>query len=314
MTSCAMTRWHPFNRAAAAPRSCVLHSRHSGLCRDGWGGPFEQTDPRALALFPDQVDGCNHTTWVNYVDNFPACDVSTYTSPANHSDAHRGTEGDRAGPSHVRGSRCYRPRGRLPCVAEQGHQDQQRNAFGGTWQNEADANAAQPYAYGSESFEVAACPVNGCALLAGHSGEHMDLDAREWAGAKGHDMTTDEGHTRGAALPADAMAAQMSRLLATPGLPVRSVATLRRADGAFNVLDGLMRSGAALPRDWHVDEDAEKDEAQYVTEVYDGLSEALREEGSIPQSFAALRSACAHWKALNDALRIGAPLPEPWRR
>ena len=169
--------------------------------------------------------------------------------------------------------------------------------------------------YGFQDFDVTPCPANGCALLAGHDGKHMDLDAREWATTKGFDMTTDEGHTRnGAALSADAMAAQVSRLLATPGLPPRAVGTLRRTDSAFGLLDALMRSGAPVPGCWRVDSDAEGYKARYVTDVYDALSEALREDGGAPYAFAALRSACQEWKSLDAALRAGAPLPEPWRR
>lgn len=202
---CGLIRWHLFRRPAAPSHPCVLASGHEGMCRDGWGGVFEGTDPRPHALPPEEVDGCN----------------------------------------------------RANCDAD----------------------------------EVEPCPASGCALLAGHSGEHMEVDAREWARTKGFDTTTEQVQRDGAALPAEAMAAQVSRLLATPGFPPRAVATLRRADGAFNVLDGLMRNGAPLPGCWRVDEDAEDDEAQHVTDVYDALSEALREDGGAPHSFAALRSA-----------------------
>ncbi|USY19522.1 hypothetical protein NE857_30510 [Nocardiopsis exhalans] len=138
----------------------------------------------------------------------------------------------------------------------------------------------------------------------------MSLEAEEF-----NDMTTDEAQTtNGTVLPAEAMAAQVSRLLATPGLPPRAVATLRRADSAFGLLDALLRSGAPIPGCWRVDSDAENYKARYLTDVYDRLSEALREDGGAPHAFAALRSACQEWKALDAALRAGSPLPEPWQR
>lgn len=113
-------------------------------------------------------------------------------------------------------------------------------------------------------------------------------------------------------LPADIMVTELSRLLATPGFLGRSVATLRRADGAFNVLDELMRDGDPLPRRWSVQGGPERHGP--VTELYDSVSETLREEGGPAQSFMALRRAVAYWGALDTALRSGGPLPEPWRR
>ncbi|GAA1462974.1 hypothetical protein [Nocardiopsis exhalans] len=113
-------------------------------------------------------------------------------------------------------------------------------------------------------------------------------------------------------LPAEAMAAEVSRLLATPGLPGQSVAALRRADSAFDVLDGMLRNGAPVPLRWPVNGDAERHEP--VTALYDAVSESLREVGGAARSFVALRSACALWRRLDAALRAGAPLPEPWQR
>jgi hypothetical protein len=113
-------------------------------------------------------------------------------------------------------------------------------------------------------------------------------------------------------LPADIMAAEVSRLLATPVVPEQSVVALRRTDSAFDVLDGLMRSGAPLPLHWSGTGDPKRREP--VTVLYDSVSEALREVGGAAQSFVALRSACALWRRLDAELRSGAPLPEPWQR
>ncbi|GAA1459305.1 hypothetical protein [Nocardiopsis exhalans] len=113
-------------------------------------------------------------------------------------------------------------------------------------------------------------------------------------------------------LSADIMAAEVSRLMATPVVPEQSVVALRRTDSAFDVLDGLLRSGAPLPLHWRVNGDAKRREP--VTALYDSVSEALREVGGAAQSFAALRSACALWRRLDAELRSGSPLPEPWQR
>lgn len=114
-------------------------------------------------------------------------------------------------------------------------------------------------------------------------------------------------------LPADIMVAEVSRLLAAPGFLGQSMATLRRADSAFNVLDGLLRSGASLPLRWPVNGNAERYEP--MTVLYDSVSESLREVGiGAVQSFIALRSACALWGEFDAALCAGSPLPEPWQR
>lgn len=113
-------------------------------------------------------------------------------------------------------------------------------------------------------------------------------------------------------LPADVMAAEVSRLLATPVVPEQSVVALRRTDSAFDVLDGLLRSGAPLPLHWSATGDTKRHAP--VTALYDAVSESLREVGGIAQSFAALRSACAQWRKLDAELRAGSPLPEPWQR
>ena len=113
-------------------------------------------------------------------------------------------------------------------------------------------------------------------------------------------------------LPADIMVAEVSRLLATPGFLGQSVVTLRRADSAFDVLDGLMRGGVSLPSGWPVNCDAKRHEP--VTVLYDSVSESLREVGGAVPSFVALRRAVTDWREFDAALRSGGPLPEPWQR
>ena len=112
--------------------------------------------------------------------------------------------------------------------------------------------------------------------------------------------------------PADIMVAEVSRLLASPGFLGQSVVTLRRADSAFDVLDGLMRTGAPLPRHWPLNGDTGRYEP--VTVLYDSVPESLREVGGAVRSFVALRCAVTNWHGLDAALRSGAPLPEPWQR
>lgn len=111
---------------------------------------------------------------------------------------------------------------------------------------------------------------------------------------------------------ADAMVTELSRLLATPGFLGQSVATLRRADDAFNVLDELMRNGGPLPGCWPGKDSTGRH--GLVTELYDSVSETLRETGGAVESFMALRRAVSEWRALDAALRSGWPLPEPWQR
>lgn len=131
-------------------------------------------------------------------------------------------------------------------------------------------------------------------------------DVQKASGAESSAATGSPG------LPADVMAAEVSRLMATPVVPEQSVVALRRTDSAFGVLDGLLRSGAPLPLHWSATGDTKRHEP--VTALYDSVSEALREVGGAAQSFAALRAACALWRRLDAALRSGAPLPEPWQR
>lgn len=112
--------------------------------------------------------------------------------------------------------------------------------------------------------------------------------------------------------PADSMVRQVSRLLTEPGRPAHSAAALHRADHAFDLLDGLMRSGAHLPACWPTTGSTQ--EHHEVTAVYDAVSEALREVGGVTACLVALRRACTLWHTLDATLRTGAPLPEPWQR
>lgn len=109
------------------------------------------------------------------------------------------------------------------------------------------------------------------------------------------------------------MVMTIGRLLAAPGLPAQARRTLKRADRGFDVLDGLLRSGAPVPACWHVTDQADEAACTRATLVYDTLSEALRETGGAPTCFAARLCAVAEWRELDTALRVGAPLPEPWR-
>ncbi len=120
---------------------------------------------------------------------------------------------------------------------------------------------------------VKPCPEHECTLRDPHEGEHMDPDGRTWA----------------ITLPTSTMALQVSRLLAAPGLPARSTATLRRADVAFGILDALPRSHAPLPGYWRVVAPGDKNERQYSTDLCEDVSEALRETGGRPR--ASVRSA-----------------------
>ncbi len=144
---------------------------------------------------------------------------------------------------------------------------------------------------------VKPCLEHGCTLRDSHEGGYMDPDGRTWA----------------VTFPTSTMALQVSLLLASPGLPARSTATLRRADVAFGILDALLRSHAPLPGHWSVVDPGDKNERQYITDLCDDVSEALRETGGSAACLSALRVACARWAALDGALRAGAPLPEQWR-
>ncbi|MEU3310555.1 hypothetical protein [Nocardiopsis sp. NPDC006832] len=113
----------------------------------------------------------------------------------------------------------------------------------------------------------------------------------------------------------NACAAQLHRLLTSPGPPCGAVATLNSADNVFTTLDSLLRAGAPLPSRWVLS--GHDGDMEPITRVYDALSEALRETGESGETgpvFTALREACRHWRTLEGLLCAGSPLPEPWRR
>lgn len=148
------------------------------------------------------------------------------------------------------------------------------------------------YVFG-DAEAVPGCSASLCILPADHPGEHE---------------ATAETFT------ANAMAAKVSRLLATPGLPAYGVATIRNADEAFDALDSFLRAGGPPPSRWCAHGDTGDAEAERVTLVYDALSEALREGGGVTACFEAVRVAGKQWRELDALLRAGAPLPEPWQR
>ena len=84
-------------------------------------------------------------------------------------------------------------------------------------------------------------------------------------------------------------------------------------DAAFGCLDGLLRAGAPSPPVWKVVPQAAFSVHEEVTELYDVVSEALRERGNVAVSRQALCAAGVGWGSLHEALCAGAPLPEPWR-
>lgn len=137
------------------------------------------------------------------------------------------------------------------------------------------------------------CPVSGCAVCAAAEGAHI-----------------------GASVAVRACVAflvqEISQVLARPGLPAHSVQTLNRVDAAFGCLDALLRAGAEVPAEWSVVSSADPWAREEVTDLYDLVSEALRETGDVMVCRQALRTAGAGWELLYQALCAGAPLPEPW--
>lgn len=107
---------------------------------------------------------------------------------------------------------------------------------------------------------------------------------------------------------------EITKALAHPGLPACSVAVLNRVDEDFGHLDALMRAGAHPPALWTMTSQTEPWTPEEITDLYDSVSEALRETGDVTVCHQALRTAGARWKLLHEALCSGAPLPEPWQR
>jgi hypothetical protein len=146
--------------------------------------------------------------------------------------------------------------------------------------------------------EVKACPITGCALLAGHEGEHMSLDAEEFANGP-HEVRE-----------ATALADQLSTLLAVRGNAAKMRHALRVADRVFDALHEHLRSGGTPPRGWAPGKGA--DGQRYTTAWFDALSETLRDPNARPTLRATVNAAEVAWDALDAALREGAPMPEPW--
>ena len=79
------------------------------------------------------------------------------------------------------------------------------------------------------NIEPVDCASPRCVLGHGHEGSHT-------------------AHTE--PFVVNACAAQLRRLLASPGLPCDAVATLNSADNVFTTLDSLLRAGSSLPEPW----------------------------------------------------------------
>lgn len=81
MTTCGMCRWHPFHRASAPSKPCILATGHDGLCRDGWGGQFTGSVPRTEALDPADVDAMNEDAMpADSREDVPVSFVDTYVN------------------------------------------------------------------------------------------------------------------------------------------------------------------------------------------------------------------------------------------
>ena len=106
---------------------------------------------------------------------------------------------------------------------------------------------------------------------------------------------------------------EITQVLARPMMPAQEAETLSRVDAAFGCLDGLLRVGAPSPPVWKVVPQAAFSVHEEVTELYDVVSEALRERGNVAVSRQALCAAGVGWGSLHEALCAGAPLPDPWR-
>ncbi|GHD37661.1 hypothetical protein GCM10007147_45840 [Nocardiopsis kunsanensis] len=150
------------------------------------------------------------------------------------------------------------------------------------------------------------CPVAGCALLAGHTGLHMTLEAEEFA-----DVSTQND--------VSALVREVSAVLVTPGTLRDACEKLNAADAAFGRLDMELRRGGRVPACWSpIDDDMvdvlawEPDDV--VTRLYDTVSAALRTTGDASTCLGALREACKAWAWFDAALCAGSDLPEPWQK
>ncbi|MFB8770939.1 hypothetical protein VSQ78_24830 [Nocardiopsis alba] len=167
-----------------------------------------------------------------------------------------------------------------PCVRDAGHSGYCQDGWGGTFQGVTPRPKASADSPVDETHD-----------------ENEDT--------MGTETKTDPGTTR--------TAAALSAILAVPDAPQKAQ-RLKDADALFELLDTALRDGRDVPEGWHVETDAPVTAHAYVTSAYDELSEALRERGNARVARKALATAKAWWGALDSAMRVGSPLPEPWTR
>lgn len=153
------------------------------------------------------------------------------------------------------------------------------NAFGDTW-----ASAERT------------CPSPRCVLTPGHTGVHADHPEP---------------------FVVNACAAQLHRLLTTPGLPGDAPANLASAQTVWETLDSLLHTGAPLPDRWATPRTGGPLEGVATTPAYDELCDTLDATppggGYTVNELPTLREACRWWRSLDTVLRAGGMLPAPWR-
>ncbi|MCY9786774.1 hypothetical protein KIK06_23090 [Nocardiopsis sp. EMB25] len=252
---------------------------------------------------------------VDHTGNHLAEQGYPFTLPADAQRQGSACEARRPVTGLVRGS------SRLPCVLVPDHDGPHTNAAHDRWHDtdvwdqphaqtgrEAERHAppfvsvpartAEGADTSDDTDQVKACPVTGCALVAGHEGKHMSLDAEEFV------------HEPQATVDATVLAEQLSTLLAVRGNAARMRHALRVADRVFDALHEHLRGGGTPPRGWLPGRGG--DGQRYTTAWFDALSETLRDPNARPTLRATANAAEVAWHALDAALREGAPMPEPW--
>lgn len=146
-----------------------------------------------------------------------------------------------------------------------------------------------------------ACPESDCALSAYHLGAHMTFDHEEFSGRKEEPKL-------------DSLVAVMTGMVFSPGLPAHSVERLNAADELFGRLDVRLRAGEEPPLSWRVLGADDNEGRAFVTDRYDVLSEVLRTSGGATECRQALRKARREWGQLNETMKEGSAMPEPWWR
>lgn len=111
----------------------------------------------------------------------------------------------------------------------------------------------------------------------------------------------------------DALVRELSTVLANPGHPAHAPVRLRQCDRLFGELDAHMRRGGPAPVSWRVAPGA-LPAWVCVAACYGALSETLRERVGVTAARRVLVDAARWWESLDEALRSGGPLPEPWKR